>query len=99
MWVLPAMKHIREIFILYAEGSNKNPSVVYRHNVITRMQDERQLIVKVCDSLQSYMERVRAHVKGEFYMTAYERNILIFFLLEHRERSGGSCVVEVRREI
>jgi hypothetical protein len=65
IWVLPAMKHIREIFCLYPEGnSNKNPSAAFRHLVIHKVQNERQLIVKVCDCLHSYMEKVRLHVKG-----------------------------------
>lgn len=58
------MKHIREIFLLYPEGVNKNPPAVYRHNVVNKMQTDRQLIVKVCDSLNSYMDKVRAYVKG-----------------------------------
>jgi hypothetical protein len=67
LWVIPAMKHIREIFMLYPEGANKNPTAVYRHNVVNKMQQDRQLIVKVCDSLNSYMDKVRAYVKGIFF--------------------------------
>ena len=65
-WVIPAMKHMREIFTLYPEGhtNHKNTSAVFRNHVITQMQSERQLIVKVCDSLRCYMDRVRAYVKG-----------------------------------
>lgn len=65
-WVIPAMKHMNEIFGLYPEGSstNKNPTTTYRCNIINKLQSERQLVVKVCDSLNSYMEKVRAFVKG-----------------------------------
>lgn len=79
LWVLPAMKHIREIFLLYAEGANKNPTAVYRNNVVNRIQADRQLIVKVCDSLNSYMEKVRAYVKGGMQ---YLQNYLISFHLK-----------------
>lgn len=65
-WVIPAMKHMNEIFGLYPEGSstNKNPTTTYRSQVIKKLQNDRQLVVKVCESLNSYMEKVRLFVKG-----------------------------------
>ncbi|CAG7834571.1 unnamed protein product [Allacma fusca] len=64
-WVIPAMKHMREIFVLYPEGhtNHKNTSAVFRTHVISQMQSERHLIVKVCNSLSCYMDRVRSYVK------------------------------------
>lgn len=65
-WVIPAMKHMNEIFGLYPEGAstNKNPATTYRAQIIKKLQNERQLVVRVCDSLTSYMEKVRLFVKG-----------------------------------
>lgn len=66
-WVIPAMKHMNEIFSLYPENSsaNKNAATTYRATIIHKLQTERKLIAKVCESLNSYMEKVRIFVKGQ----------------------------------
>jgi len=72
IWVIPAMKHIKEIFCLYPEGSsNKNQTAVYRPHVINKIQGERLLIVKVCDSLNTYMEKIRAYIKGKLLLNEF----------------------------
>lgn len=70
-WVIPAMKHMREIFSLYPEGqaNHKNSTAVFRPVIIGKMQHERQLIVIVCNSLNLYMERIRNYIKGKLFVT------------------------------
>jgi len=65
-WVVPAMKHMREIFNLHPEGSSshKAASGTSRQSVISRMQEEKKLVVIVCESLRNYMEKVRVYMKG-----------------------------------
>jgi hypothetical protein len=66
VWVIPAMKHMREIFSLYPEGAgtHKNASAVFRCAVVRKIQAEKSLVVRVCESLYNYEERVRNYLKG-----------------------------------
>lgn len=66
-WVIPAMKHMKEIFSLYQEAqpNPKTTTANHRSGVITRLQKEKQIILVVSARLSTYMEKVRAFVKGD----------------------------------
>ncbi|CAL1289008.1 unnamed protein product [Larinioides sclopetarius] len=65
-WVLPALKQIREICILYSEAppnfnhAQRSPHMFYRHEVINRLQQHHSLVILVADNLTAYMKK--AHV-------------------------------------
>ncbi|XP_054167467.1 probable ubiquitin carboxyl-terminal hydrolase FAF-X [Oppia nitens] len=76
VWVLPALKQIREVCSLYNEAPpnfvvsgptiSGNPShhqrvthLVYRHEIISRLQNQHSLVILVSENLSSYMNRVR----------------------------------------
>ncbi|CAG0892062.1 unnamed protein product, partial [Darwinula stevensoni] len=69
VWVIPALKQIREICALYTEApqnfvhTQKNPHMLYRHEVINRLQSSHTLVVLIANNLSAYMERIRAYVK------------------------------------
>ncbi len=67
-WVLPALKQIREICCLYQENppnattshaSQRAPAVVYRHEIINKLQTNHALVIVVADNLTNYMDSVR----------------------------------------
>ncbi|XP_039296311.1 LOW QUALITY PROTEIN: probable ubiquitin carboxyl-terminal hydrolase FAF-X [Nilaparvata lugens] len=64
MWVLPALKQIREICCLYEPNPNVNHTqrshqILYRQEMIERLQNQHGLVVLVTNSLTSYMANVR----------------------------------------
>jgi len=79
-WVIPAMKHMREIITLYQEAqtNTKTTTINHRAGIIGRLQKEKQIIVVVSARLNTYMEKVRAFVKGP------ETKSFNFFLLKFR---------------
>lgn len=60
-WVLPALRHIREVAALYAEAppTQRSAHALYRHEVITRLQQQHTLVVLVADGLSAYMAQAR----------------------------------------
>ena len=66
-WVLPALKQIRDICCLYQESppnlaagpGQRTPGVLYRHEVINKLQTSHALVILVADNLTSYMDEVR----------------------------------------
>lgn len=72
-WVLPALKQIREICCSYSEAppnfsqhQRPTPHVSYRHDVISKLQNQHSLVVLVADNLTTYMKNIRLAAKGEF---------------------------------
>ncbi|KAK4027909.1 probable ubiquitin carboxyl-terminal hydrolase FAF-X [Daphnia magna] len=74
VWVLQALKQIRDICCLYAETpANYNHAtnahaaraqhVLYRQEVVNRLQQQHALVILITDNLCAYMERVRSTVK------------------------------------
>lgn len=73
-WVLQALKQIRDICCLYPEtpanynhGANvhsaRSQHVLYRQEVVNRLQQQHALVVLITDNLCAYMEQVRAVVR------------------------------------
>lgn len=64
-WVLPALRLIREICCLYEATPSHLPRIqnLNRQQVIDRLQTDHSLVILVTNSLTSYLDRVRAHVK------------------------------------
>ena len=73
-WVLQALKQIRDICCLYPEtpanynhGTNVHSAraqhVLYRQEVVNRLQQHHALVVLITDNLCAYMEQVRAVVR------------------------------------
>jgi ubiquitin carboxyl-terminal hydrolase 9/24 len=70
-WVLPALKQIRDICCLYQEsppnvsapgphgGGQRTPGVLYRHEVINKLQTSHALVILVADNLTNYIDEVR----------------------------------------
>ena len=66
-WVLPALKQIRDICCLYQESppnlaagpGQRTPGVLYRHEVINKLQTSHALVILVADNLTNYMDEVR----------------------------------------
>ncbi len=67
-WVLPALKQIKEICCLYTEnppnaavthGAQRTPAVMYRHEIINKLQSSHALVIVVADNLTGYMDLVR----------------------------------------
>ena len=72
-WVLPALKQIREICCLYQENppsgaaavaggagvAGRTPAVVYRHEIINKLQGNHALVIVVADNLTGYIDAVR----------------------------------------
>lgn len=69
-WVLPALKQIREICMLYSEAppnfnhAQRSPHMFYRHEVINRLQQHHSLVILVADNLTAYMNRAHVMAKG-----------------------------------
>ena len=66
-WVLPALKQIKEICSLYQEqpatgvhGGQRTAAVVYRSEVINRLEQSHALVIQIADNLTSYMATIRA---------------------------------------
>jgi len=65
-WVLPALKQIKEICSLYQEQpatgmhGQRAPAVVYRSEVINRLQQSHALVILIADNLTQYMAGIRA---------------------------------------
>lgn len=64
MWVLPALKQIREICLLYEQNTNgghgqRTHHMYYRQEVIERLQSQHSLVILVTNSLTSYMDHLR----------------------------------------
>lgn len=64
-WVLPALRLIREICCLYEATPSHMPRLQNhnRQQVIDRLQTDHSLVILVTNSLTSYLDRVRVHVK------------------------------------
>ncbi|XP_047471205.1 probable ubiquitin carboxyl-terminal hydrolase FAF-X isoform X2 [Penaeus chinensis] len=69
-WVLPALKQIREICCSYSEAppnfsqhQRPTPHVSYRHDVISKLQNQHSLVVLVADNLTTYMKNIRLAAK------------------------------------
>ncbi|XP_071033260.1 ubiquitin carboxyl-terminal hydrolase 9X isoform X5 [Parasteatoda tepidariorum] len=68
-WVLPALKQIREICNLYSEAppnfnhAQRSPHMLYRHEVINRLQQHHSLVILVADNLTTYMKRAHLIAK------------------------------------
>ena len=85
VWVVQALKQIRDICCLYAETpTNYNHTtsthtaraqhVLYRQEVVNRLQQQHALVILITENLCAYMERVRNAVKdnqGSFDPTTY----------------------------
>merc|ERR1719232_1189133 len=67
-WVLPALKQIKEICSLYQEQpangmhghGQRTAAVVYRSEVINRLQQSHALVIQIADNLTNYMASIRA---------------------------------------
>ena len=64
---MPALKQIKEICSLYQEqpatgvhGGQRTASVVYRSEVINRLQQSHALVIQIADNLTSDMATIRA---------------------------------------
>src|SRR5437867_2853163 len=59
--------HSTHTMIKSSQYQNANSTqgliVIHRASIINKMQQERSLIIKVCDTLSSYMNKVRNHIK------------------------------------
>lgn len=69
-WVLPALKQIREICCSYSEAppnfsqhQRPTPHVSYRHDIISKLQNQHSLVVLVADNLTTYMKNIRIAAK------------------------------------
>lgn len=83
VWVVQALKQIRDICCLYAETpTNYNHAtttaraqhVLYRQEVVNRLQQQHALVILITDNLCAYMEWVRNVVKdnpGNFDPSTY----------------------------
>ena len=65
-WVLPALKQIKEICSLYQEqpangmhGGQRTATVVYRSEVINRLQQSHALVIQIADNLTTYMASIK----------------------------------------
>ena len=63
-WVLPALKQIREICCSFSEAPPNypqphGPHVCYRHDVISKLQNQHSLVVLVTENLTAYMKQIR----------------------------------------
>lgn len=68
-WVLPALKQIREICLLYEQNPPVNPGqrmhqVHYRQEMISHLQQTHSLVTLVSDNLVQYVEKVKKLVKA-----------------------------------
>lgn len=70
-WVLPALKQIREICCSYSEAPANYPQhhrplthVSYRHDVISKLQNQHSLVVLVTENLTNYMKHIRLIAAG-----------------------------------
>ncbi|RWS27831.1 putative ubiquitin carboxyl-terminal hydrolase FAF-X-like protein [Leptotrombidium deliense] len=77
-WVLPALKQIREICCLYNEAPpnftgpaipqgttahQRSTHMMYRHEVINRLQSQHSLVIKVSENISVYMNKARQIAK------------------------------------
>ncbi|XP_008200473.2 probable ubiquitin carboxyl-terminal hydrolase FAF-X isoform X3 [Tribolium castaneum] len=75
IWVLPALKQIREICLLYEQNTNgghgqRTHHMYYRQEVIERLQSQHSLVILVTNSLTSYMEHLRNLYKEQPELTS-----------------------------
>lgn len=75
MWVLPALKQIREICILYEQSTNGGHGqhthhAHYRQEVIERLQNQHSLVILVTNSLTNYMDHLRILYKEQPDLTS-----------------------------
>ncbi|KAL1497662.1 hypothetical protein ABEB36_008585 [Hypothenemus hampei] len=74
-WVLPALKQIREICTLYEQSTNgghpqRNHHILYRQEVIERLQNQHSLVILVTNSLTTYMDHLRTIYQERPELTA-----------------------------
>lgn len=74
-WVLPALKHIRDICTLYEPNTagvhtQRSHHGYYRQEVIERLQNQHSLVILVTNSLTSYMDRLRVLFKENSNLTS-----------------------------
>lgn len=68
-WVLPALEQIKKICCSYSEApsvvAQQRPSshINYRHDVISKLQNQHSLVVLVADNLTSYMKAIAFTIK------------------------------------
>lgn len=75
MWVLPALKQIKEICCLYEPLANgmhqqRGHHMLYRQEVIDQLQQQHSLVILVTNSLTSYMEHLRQLIKENPNLTS-----------------------------
>lgn len=75
MWVLPALKQIREICVLYEQSTNGGHGqhthhAYYRQEVIERLQNQHSLVILVTNSLTNYMDHLRILYKEQQDLTS-----------------------------
>ncbi|VVC40180.1 Hypothetical protein CINCED_3A020619 [Cinara cedri] len=61
-WVLPVLKHIRDICLLYdmtPVGAHQSHPHTYRQEIISRLQTQHTIVSLVTDNLSKYMDEVR----------------------------------------
>lgn len=83
--VLPALKQIREICCLYTEappnfpmgqtttGQARSNHAHYRHEVISRLQNEHSLVILVSENLSTYINRARINIRN---ITTSDPNVI-----------------------
>ncbi|XP_066261614.1 ubiquitin carboxyl-terminal hydrolase 9X [Euwallacea similis] len=64
LWVLPALKQIREICTLFEQHTNgghpqRTPHIYYRQEIIERLQNQHSLVILVTNSLTTYMDHLK----------------------------------------
>ncbi|XP_065164971.1 probable ubiquitin carboxyl-terminal hydrolase FAF-X isoform X2 [Atheta coriaria] len=75
MWVLPALKQIKEICCLYEPSANgimpqRGHHMYYRQEVIEKLQTQHSLVILVTKSLTAYMAKLRVLVKTHADLTS-----------------------------
>lgn len=75
MWVLPALKQIREICCLYEPSATgmhpqRGQHMFYRQEVIERLQNQHSLVILVTNSLTNYMDQLRILIKEHPELTS-----------------------------
>jgi len=76
-WVLPALKYICDICCTYAESppnfsQHPPPRVIYRHIVISHLQNQHSLVITVVNNLTKYMKNVRMTAKENLRLIPVE---------------------------
>ncbi|XP_041351568.1 probable ubiquitin carboxyl-terminal hydrolase FAF-X isoform X2 [Gigantopelta aegis] len=68
-WVLPSLKQIREICVLFSEApqsfphSQRAPNMFYRNNVIGDLQSQHSIVMLVSQNLAAYITKARIYAK------------------------------------